>query len=624
MTSDAAVPPGLAGETPFDCFKRDDLWEMLAGHPDTRPHVADTGFRETIEKLRQDETGNQQAFAQLSMKDPRVMQAMAVLQGWRLGVTEDEIKHAESVGDMKKRDAVQMRHLEVAVKHETVEAAKQAGNEHFKAQQFAEALACYQRATTLQRQAGESEHGQMTLSTLASNAAACLLKLKRPKEALDTCKYAREMAPAGADRGKICFRTAQAHEQLRDFGSALRELRDAKEAAEAAAARAAVSEVDATGGDGRGGGGAGGGAGGGGVDAAVKHMQREIARVSQLHAAALDEERAKREQLQREVEAEALRGAGKALPPTAPSPAAKPAAPAAAAAAATAATATSTAAATAASPAHPWAAGTVVTVRGLQGAAQHNGKRGKLLRYDEGAGRYEVALESGEKLRIKPDNVEHAAAAADGGGGGGGGGSSSAARSPHWAPGYVQETDLSHWSTQYLRREIDALKREPQTGAVEGAPFALYTDGVTVSSRGLNVEQSDIHASVKQKRGARALFYDLSLVVKWHAECVPPGGGGGSGRGGGGGGGGGGDKEGVKQMDGIFRLYNVGQDTKFNPGGDKETSYMYELGFPREHYGQSEPWAELTKAAAADLFDLVAEIVQRWAKELTAKATALG
>ena len=50
---------------------------------------------------------------------------------------------------------------------------------------------------------------------------------------------------------------------------------------------------------------------------------------------------------------------------------------------------------------------------------------------------------------------------------------------------------------------------------------------------------------------------------------------------------------------------------------------MYELGFPREHFGQSEPWAELTKAAAADLFDLVAEVVQRWAKELTAKATAL-
>ena len=91
----------------FSCFQREVLWEALASHPDTRAHVADSGFRSTIEKLRQGEM-DQQAMARDSMKDPRVMQALAALQGWGLSVTEEEIKHAESVGDMKKRDAVQV------------------------------------------------------------------------------------------------------------------------------------------------------------------------------------------------------------------------------------------------------------------------------------------------------------------------------------------------------------------------------------------------------------------------------------------------------------------------------------------------------------------------------------
>ena len=32
----------------------------------------------------------------------------------------------------------------------------------------------------------------------------------------------------------------------------------------------------------------------------------------------------------------------------------------------------------------------------------------------------------------------------------------------------------------------------------------------------------------------------------------------------------------------LHRIYK-GQDTKFEPGGDKETSYMYELGRPNLH-----------------------------------------
>lgn len=141
------------------------------------------------------------------------------------------------------------------------------------------------------------------------------------------------------------------------------------------------------------------------------------------------------------------------------------------------------------------------------------------------------------------------------------------------------------------------------------APHPLLTFSAAFPCPPPQRAQSEIHASVKQKRGKRALFYDLSLVLGWHAERAA--------------GGGGGDSGASHEMDGIFRLYNVGQDTKYNPGGDKETSYMYELGFPRQHFGPSEPWAEAIKLAAADLFDLVAAVVERWVAELTAKATAL-
>ena len=184
--------PAITGDSFFSCFQRDDLWEALAQHPATWTHVADTGFRAAIERLRQG--GATQAMASEAMKDPRVMQAVAALQGWGLDVTEADIKHAESVGDVKKRDAVQMIDLQVAHAHSTVEAAKAAGNELFKAQQFSKALACYMRALELLRreaagEAGGEAGGEATLastvaSTLSSNAAAALLKLERPKEAL--------------------------------------------------------------------------------------------------------------------------------------------------------------------------------------------------------------------------------------------------------------------------------------------------------------------------------------------------------------------------------------------------------------------------------------------------------
>ena len=145
---------------------------------------------------------------------------------------------------------------------------------------------------------------------------------------------------------------------------------------------------------------------------------REQERAEEGRDEEAEEEEAEEEEAEeeREVEAEALRGAGEAPPPTAAWPETSPAsatpvtAPAAAAAAAPAVAP----AAPPPAPADLWAPGTVVTVCGLRGAMQHNGKLGKVLRYNSGAGRYETELETGEQLKIRPANLEKAAAGDDG------------------------------------------------------------------------------------------------------------------------------------------------------------------------------------------------------------------
>ena len=76
-------------------------------------------------------------------------------------------------------------------------------------------------------------------------------------------------------------------------------------------------------------------------------------------------------------------------------------------------------------------------------------------------------------------------------------------------------------------------------------------------------------------------------------------------------------------MKGEFRLYNVGQDTKFEEGGDMHTSYLYSLGFPTTYHDDEkiDLWAQQVKFEAAELFELVSNEVKRWADDLSAKAT---
>ena len=58
------------------------------------------------------------------------------------------------------------------------------------------------------------------------------------------------------------------------------------------------------------------------------------------------------------------------------------------------------------------------------------------------------------------------------------------------------------------------------------------------------------------------------------------------------------------EMDGVL-MYNIAQDTRFCLGGDKETSYMFELGYAPKYHDACEPWVEKIKDEAAELFEHV-------------------
>jgi len=56
-------------------------------------------------------------------------------------------------------------------------------------------------------------------------------------------------------------------------------------------------------------------------------------------------------------------------------------------------------------PQHALPMGTAVVIRGLVGAAEHNGKSGRVLSFDAGRSRYEVNVEDGGTLSVKPQNL---------------------------------------------------------------------------------------------------------------------------------------------------------------------------------------------------------------------------
>ena len=79
-------------------------------------------------------------------------------------------------------------------------------------------------------------------------------------------------------------------------------------------------------------------------------------------------------------------------------------------------------------------------------------------------------------------------------------------------------------------------------------------------------------------------------------------------------------------MRGEFRLYNVGQETTLRVGGDAHTSYLYSLGFPQQYHDDDacELWARHLKVEAAELFEIVGRLVERWVQDFVRKAEGRG
>ena len=145
-----------------------------------------------------------------------------------------------------------------------------------------------------------------------------------------------------------------------------------------------------------------------------------------------------------------------------------------------------------------------------------------------------------------------------------------------------------------------------------------------------------MHASIQERRGRRALYYDLDLVLHWTGHCalgeqtlgeeaghapettahtiqgVIKGHQGSSRV----------IKTTAHTIQGEFRLYNVGQDTQFNLGGDPHTSYLYSVGVPVQFHNDErcELWARHLKYEASELFELVSALVGQVVTDLVRKA----
>ena len=74
-------------------------------------------------------------------------------------------------------------------------------------------------------------------------------------------------------------------------------------------------------------------------------------------------------------------------------------------------------------------------------------------------------------------------------------------------------------------------------------------------------------------------------------------------------------------------MYNIGQDTRFEPGGDDGLSYIYQLGYQtppgwfdgRGATDAAPPWAARLMNEAHELFDLISLKVDAVLEELKRK-----
>jgi hypothetical protein len=115
--------------------------------------------------------------------------------------------------------------------------------------------------------------------------------------------------------------------------------------------------------------------------------------------------------------------------------------------------------------------------------------------------------------------------------------------------------------------------------------------------------RADVHATVKIKEGRRALYYDMDISVSWEGVVKPKGLEATA------------DSTTWHRTRGVLRLYNIGQDTQYSPGGDPSTSYMYCLGFTTEQGA----WMDIIREEATELFHVAARQIGLVILELQTK-----
>lgn len=217
------------------------LFEKLAQNAEVRKHMADKGFIAELERLQKlansQEEGAGQKVAQAGHRDPRIMQALMALQGHGLLVEESDLRRAEKLGDMQRREPVQLEQMLLVKDLEDPEVARQLGNEHFKAGRLPEALAHYEKGLELLKM--QPEVPASSVATLLSNAALCYLKLKWPDRAKKKATMAivaiKQAEDQNFDQSKLYYRRSLACEALQEFGMAVDDMSRALQHAKAAA-----------------------------------------------------------------------------------------------------------------------------------------------------------------------------------------------------------------------------------------------------------------------------------------------------------------------------------------------------------------------------------------------------
>eukprot|EP00906_Rhabdomonas_costata_P020682 RCo030108 len=215
------------GSTPHFEVWRGDIWPALASHPETRKHVADPGFVAAVKAIQQDPAKE----LPKHMGDPRVMQAMMLLMGQGLKVSEEDLQEAERQGHMDRRSPVLLEHKEAAMVIPTATEAKEQGNKLFQKGDYPMAIACYERCAALV----EDGQGDLTLKqTALSNMAQAYLKLNRFREAEQFCSEALKTEPTGGLKTKLLYRRGLARDGqgLYKLEVAIQDLSDALKNAE--------------------------------------------------------------------------------------------------------------------------------------------------------------------------------------------------------------------------------------------------------------------------------------------------------------------------------------------------------------------------------------------------------